>query len=332
MFEQLDDSGRVYRKYSIKHRGKLETREAATRMKEFFYSADDSRASFKFTYKASRHEQGWLLDSLGYFYEHQGISDVLRVIKGGKEATVYMCRGGKAVDTEYVAAKVYRPRMLRNLKNDQQYRIGRAYLDEDGKEITSEHEIKAILKREGFGEAVRHQSWIACELNALNTLHAAGADVPEPYEFGHNAILMDYIGEGAMAAPTLNSIDLQPGEAQPLFERIVHNIDLMLANGIIHGDLSAFNILYWDGDITLIDFPQVVMPDANPLAWPLFKRDVRRVCEYFRGQGVRIDAGQLAADLWHKHGRKVFTEAHPIHLDADDPQDRRIWQEQKQNA
>ncbi len=332
MFEELDESNVKYRGYSIRHRGKLVSKSAASRFKDFFYSADDSRASFKFTYKASRHEEGWLLDSLGYFYEHKGISDVLRVIKGGKEATVYLCRGGRAVKAGFVAAKVYRPRMLRNLKNDQQYRVGRMYLDEDGKEITNDHEIRAILKREGFGEAVRHQSWIAYELNALQMLHAAGADVPEPFEFGHNAILMSYIGEGATAAPTLNTIRLGQAEARRLYERVVHNIDLMLANGIIHGDLSAFNILYWDGDITLIDFPQVVLPDANPVAYPIFRRDVRRVCEYFHNQKVRSDPNQLAADLWRKHGRPVITEVHPRHLDADDPHDRQIWKEQGCNV
>jgi RIO kinase 1 len=332
MFEQLDESGHTYRGYSHKQRGRAFSRAVAGRMQEYFHSADDSRASFHFTYKASRHEQGWLLDSLGFFYEHRHITDVLRVIKGGKEATVYLCRGGPAVKPAWVAAKVYRPRMLRNLRNDQQYRLGRTYLDEDGKELTSEHEIKAVLKREGFGEAVRHQSWIAYELNALKTLHRAGADVPEPFESGHNAILMSYIGDKVYAAPTLNSVKLEPAEARPLFERVVHNIDLMLSNGIIHGDLSAFNILFWDGVITLIDFPQVVLPDANPQAWPIFRRDVHRVCAYFTAQGVRCDPGQLAIDLWRSHGRKAVAEAHPRYLDPDDPNDRRLWQEQKQNV
>ena len=81
----------------------------------FIAAQDDTHASFKFTYKASRHEAGWMLDSLGTFYEQKWISDVLRLIKGGKEASVYLCRSGVAVDAPYLAVKVYRPRMFRNL-------------------------------------------------------------------------------------------------------------------------------------------------------------------------------------------------------------------------
>jgi len=85
----------------------------------FIHSQDDSFQSFEFTYHATRFEEGWLLDSLGYFYEQHWISDVLRKVKAGKEASVYLCRSGEQVEAALVAAKVYRPRMLRNLKNDQ---------------------------------------------------------------------------------------------------------------------------------------------------------------------------------------------------------------------
>src|SRR3972149_3978522 len=99
-----------------------------------------------------------------------------------------------------------------------------------------------------------------------------------------------------MAAPTLNTVELDLDEAKSLFDRVVRNIDLLLAHDRMHGDLSAFNILYWDGDITLIDFPQVVSPEVNPLAYRIFERDVTRICDYFAGQGIHANPRHLATD------------------------------------
>jgi hypothetical protein len=97
----------------------------------------------------------------------------------------------------------------------------------------------------------------------------------------------------ATAAPPLNSVTLDPDEAKDLYERVVRNIDIMLTHNRIHGDLSAYNILYWEGDIKLIDFPQVVLPESNPSSWNIFQRDVIRICQYFSSQGVDCDARKL---------------------------------------
>ena len=295
----------------------------------FIDAQDDLSASFNFTYKASRHEAGWLLDSLGAFYEQKWISDVLRLIKGGKEASVYLCRSGVAVDAPYLAAKVYRPRIFRNLKNDALYRVGREELDDSGNAIIDDGKLHAIRSRSTFGEKLRHQSWIAYEYQTMQILTEAGGDVPTPYAMGNNAILMEYIGSLDMAAPTLQSLDLEPAEAKTLFDCALTNIDLMLSHGRIHGDLSAYNILYWEGDITLIDFPQVVSPESNPSAWAIFLRDVTRTCEYFETQGIGLEPYQLAADLWRSHGYRVRREVHPMYLDADNTDDRRLWEKQK---
>ena len=272
---------------------------------EFIRKQDDTSESFKFTYKAARFEEGWLLESLGAFYEHRWISDVLSRVKGGKEASVYLCIAGAAVNTHLLAAKVYRPRQLRNLKNDALYRVGRTDLDEDGNRIVDEGMLKALHRRTSYGEELRHQSWIAYEFQALKTLQAAGADVPEPYAVEQNAILMDYVGDRSTTAPTLNTVDLERAEARSLFDRVVNNIDLMLKHQYVHGDLSAFNVLYWFGNITLIDFPQVVSPEGNPAAWEIFLRDVTRICQYFSSQGVQSDPQKLAADLWISHGYRI---------------------------
>ncbi len=303
-------------------------KHARVRDAEFTKGQDDSARTYNFTYKAARFEEWWLLESIGGFYEHKLISDVLRRLKGGKEASVYLCRGVESAES-LLAAKVYRPRQLRNLKNDAIYRTGRTDLGEDGKKLFKEADINAIIKRTAYGEEVRHTSWIAYEFSTLEILHAAGADVPKPIGMEKNAILMEYIGDFGNAAPTLNTVTLDRDEARKLFDRVIRNVDLLLTHDRIHGDLSAYNILYWDGGITLIDFPQVTFPEMNPSAWMIFQRDVMRVCQYFKSQGVKCDARKLAADLWTSHGHTVVKEVHPLYLDADKKEDRRLWEKQK---
>jgi len=294
-----------------------------------FVRAQEAAGEFEFTYKAARFEEAWLLDSLYEIAREEIISDVLRKIKAGKEASLYQCRAGARVKETFVAAKVYRPRSLRNLKNDAIYRVGRTDLDEDGTAIFKEAEVKAIMKRSAYGEELRHTSWIAYEFKTLEKLYAAGADVPKPYAMLRNSIMMEFIGDDGTAAPTLNTVRLERGEARHLFDRVILNLNLLLQNGRIHGDLSAYNILYWDGDITLIDFPQVVSPEANPSAWMIFQRDVTRICQYFHSQGVKVNARELAAELWTSHGHKVVEEVHPLYLDPDDEADRKLWDKQK---
>lgn len=333
-FEELDDDDKLdthlgsgRRRSDPRLTRKRESKKVESDAQLFVRAQEISR-EFKFTYKAARFEEAWLLDSLVDIADHQWISDVLRKVKAGKEASVYLCRSGASIDAPLVAAKVYRPRTLRNLKNDGQYRTGRVDLDESGRAIIKDGDIHAMQKRTAYGEELRHQSWIAYEFQTLEMLHAAGADVPKPYAMEKNAILMGYIGDLGHAAPALNSVSLHPDEVSPLFQRVLHNVDLLLANQRIHGDLSAYNILYWDGDITLIDFPQVVPPESNPAAWTIFLRDVTRICQYFASQGLRRDARKLAAELWTSHGHRITKEVHPQHLDPEKKEDRRLWERQ----
>jgi len=328
-YEELDESD-IEESSSLSDRT-YQKRESKRREMDakLFVRAQEISREFQFTYKAARFEEAWLLDSLVEIAEHKWITDVLRKVKGGKEASVYLCTPGVAVETPLLAAKIYRPRMLRNLKNDQQYRTGREDLDENGNVIVDDGALHAMQKRTAFGEEVRHQSWIAYEFTTLEILYEAGADVPRPYAMEKNAILMDYIGDMSNAAPVLNAVNLDPDEAARLYERVVRNIDLMLKHNRIHGDLSAYNILYWNGRITLIDFPQVVLPAANPASWVIFLRDVTRICQYFGAQGVQCDARRLAMNLWTSHGHKLVKDVDPRYLDAERPEDRLIWKGQK---
>lgn len=254
---------------------------------------------FNPSYQPSRHEEGWLLTALRAFYVEGLITDVEAIVKGGKEANVYRC----ATRNGWAAVKVYRPHVLRQMRNDAVYRQGRATLTEEGRAVRgNEHRIlRAIGKKTAFGVAVAHQSWLLHEYIALETLHAAGADVPQPLGVSGNAILMGYIGDAAMAAPVLHSITPGRTEARALLQRVVANMELMLQAGLIHGDLSAFNILYWQGAITLIDFPQVVSADTNPQAQTILRRDVQRVCDYFTRHGVAVNADRLADQLWQTY-------------------------------
>lgn len=271
-----------------------------------------------FSYGASKHEKEWLINSLSDFYRQQWFDDILRLIKGGgKEASVYQCLGNDTTQTKYLAAKVYRPRQFRQLRNDSLYREGRQNLDDEGHEIKDHGALHAIQQRTKFGQHLLHTSWIAHEFQTMQRLYQADADVPKPYVSGNNAILMDYIGWDDLPAPTLNSVTLEPNEVQTIFDRVVYNVEIMLANHLVHGDLSAYNILYKEGKIWLIDFPQVVDPEHNRNAYAIFQRDIKRTCEYFQSQGMICDASQLAEDLWLKHGYRLSPMVHPGLLEPE---------------
>ena len=246
------------------------------------------------------YERQWVIDSLGPFYRDDLITDVTRRVKAGKEANVYCCVAHDAAEVSLIAAKLYRPRILRTLKNDADYKAGRQLRGEDGKELRGRRERLAVNQKTTFGKHLDMVWWIGNEASVQRQLLEAGGDVPQVVAHGGNAILMEYIGDEQMPAPTLSDIRLDSAPAHRLFGRVMDNIALMVDLGMVHGDLSAFNILYWDGEIWLIDFPQVVEISKNPNALRFLQRDVSRVCSYFGRLGVDSDAGRLSQDLWKK--------------------------------
>lgn len=247
------------------------------------------------------HERWWVIESAGPFYRDQIITDLTHLVKGGKEANVYRCDAHQATGLEFIAAKLYRPRMLRHLKNDAVYKAGRQLRDEAGKQIKGRRVKVALRKKTTFGKSVDIQWWIGNEYRTQTLLYEAGADVPKPVAHQGNTILMDFIGNDYGAAPLLSEIRLERDEAQALFRRVMDNVALMLDHHLIHGDLSAYNILYWEGSITLIDFPQMVEARHNPNAFDLFQRDITRVCDYFARFGVTADPVDLTLDLWRPY-------------------------------
>ena len=285
----------------------------------------DVELGFETTYQPSRHEEGWLLSSLHGFYDEGLITDVLALVKGGKEASVYLCRANPATGLDLLAAKVYRPRMFRNLRNDAMYRRGREVLTAQGRPAGKQAGTfaRAIRNKTTFGMQAAHTSWLMHEFMALERLYAVGVAVPRPISSSDNAILMSYHGAQSIAAPTLNTVALERDEAERVLQEVLRNVDLMLQQDLIHGDLSAYNILYWlaedgpgetvHGEIVVIDFPQVVNLHTNPKAHFILRRDIQRVCEYFASQGVACDAEAVFHGLW---GRYV-QEPDPEELAAD---------------
>jgi RIO kinase 1 len=296
---QHDRQARRARKPKVKHTPKRAQADLLQAMAE----TEGLEGGFITSYRPSLFEAGWLLDSLRPFYEQAQISDVLALVRGGKEANVYRCQSHQSVNTPLLAAKVYRPRMFRQLRNDKMYREGREIVGDNGRPVkpTDTRVVRALNKKSAFGEQVAHTSWLMHEFKALQVLHNAGAFVPKPYANAENALLMTYCGDEHLAAPALSQISLDLDEARQAFNQVMHTFEIMLTHGMIHGDLSAYNILYWQGQITVIDFPQVTYYASNPHAKSILQRDVVRVCEYFSEQGIERDAGRIARRLWGQY-------------------------------
>ena len=263
-----------------------------------------TKPPFNPSFLAHQRDHPWVLSSLATFYEDDLISDVLSVVKSGKEATVYCCAAHPSTGLEYVAAKVYRPRMFRSLRNDAVYRASRPRVDARGREGRGAHRWNATSKESERGRAAMVSAWIRYEYETQRLLFDAGTDTPRPLAQSGNAVLMEYVGGGpGKPAPLLREVTLERAEAKPLFERVLRNIELWLACDRVHGDLSAYNMLYWEGAITIIDFAQAVDPRYNPAVGELLARDIARVCQYFARFGVEADAAALASDLWLRYLR-----------------------------
>jgi len=165
------------------------------------------------------------------------ITEVLGIVRKGKEANVYCCRGTRWSGREFVAAKVYRTLDQRAFRNDAEYLPGR--------DRPLEGRLKrALANKSRQGRQVQAGMWIHSEFDTLKTLYDAGADVPEPLACSRSAILMEFIGEGAEAAPMLARVAMAPEESGKCLRQILDNVALWLSCDRIHGDLSAYNVLY----------------------------------------------------------------------------------------
>ncbi len=241
-------------------------------------------------------EEGRSADPLSGFFADELIVGEPTVVKSGKEATVYCCQAHPRTGKTWLAAKVYRSRQQRNFKNDAVYQVGRTTLDA--------RLDRAIHNKSNKGRAMQFSMWLGHEFSTLNRLHAAGADVPQAFGCAESALLIEYYGERGMAAPQLTNVELPHERARPLFEQLLDNLAIFLECDRVHGDLSPYNILYWQDRLQIIDFPQAVDPLDNPHAFGLLVRDVANVLEYFAPYGILADPHRLALKLWLDSGRK----------------------------
>lgn len=230
-------------------------------------------------------------EELEPFLDEGLITTVLRPIKSGKEASVHLCRSDPDITGEsLLALKIYHPLDRRNFHDEGLYR--------DGEWIKERRVRVALEKRTKYGREVQGGIWLNREWETLSELADAGVAVPRPIFRTEQAILMSYVGDEDEAAPQLRSYRPDVEEAHELFRQVVRAVEQMLTANVIHGDLSPYNVLVWEGDAVMIDLPQAVDPRKNRHAEELLRRDVTRVCEHFQRFGVSSDPRQLAADLW----------------------------------
>jgi len=223
-------------------------------------------------------------DAASAFIDAGYISGEGRVVKRGKEASVLCCPAHPSLGVEFVALKIYKDQEFRNFRNDAEYLRGRVWKRRD----------LAHLK------AFKDDLWVDTEYHVLEKLSAAGVRVPRPYtQIGH-AILMAYIGADGEPAAPLKDARFDADQAPRVFEEIVGSIDGMLRCGVVHGDLSAFNILFDGEHPVIIDFPQAIRVTTHDDPYRLFRRDVENVVEYFVRHGVERPEN-LVDELWERH-------------------------------
>lgn len=195
----------------------------------------------------------------------------LKQLSSGKEATVYLVTDE---NKKLLALKVYKDYISRSFKNNQEYLAG--------KHVRAHSEKRAIQKQSRFGKELTQKLWVKREFYMLKKLYDAGISTPKPIEMTKNAILMEYIGDENTPAPRLKDTSRDKKTLEKTFRTIIENIDLMYRQGIIHGDLSPFNILFWNNKPYIIDFPQSIDIRNNPNAQEMLERDRCNIDNWYK--------------------------------------------------
>lgn len=214
------------------------------------------------------------------------LDELIRVIKSGKEASVYLGRNSKGL----AAVKVYTDMRVRSFKHDEAYRSGRF--------IGDVRIRKAIEQGSRRGQEARQALWVQEEFRQMKHLAGHGVRVPEALAVNGLVIIMEFIGEeDGTPAPRISDIVLEKAEAREAFRQSVQNLKRIVASGRVHGDYSTFNILWHAGEAVVIDFPQVMEINSNPNAKAFLERDVRSLCGSFRKQGIAADEAQVLREI-----------------------------------
>jgi RIO kinase 1 len=215
------------------------------------------------------------------------IDTVVRQLMSGKEATVYVVRCGE----ETRCAKVYKEATHRSFRQAVDYT--------ENRKVKNTRQARAMAKGTRFGREAQEAAWQSAEVDALYRLAAAGVCVPRPYNFLDGVLLMDLVTDAnGDAAPRLNDLEFSPEDARAHHAALLMEVVRMLCAGVVHGDLSEFNILLGEQGPVIIDLPQAVDAAGNNHAQRMLLRDVGNLNGFF---------GRFAPELLHtQHGAEIW--------------------------
>ena len=221
------------------------------------------------------------------------IDDVVRQLMSGKEATVYVVRCGDDVR----CAKVYKEANKRSFRQSVDYT--------EGRKVKSSRQSRAMEKGSKFGRKAQEEAWQSAEVDALYRLAAAGVRVPKPFNFYEGVLLMELVTDAnGNAAPRLNDVELTAEQARIYHRALIQEVVRMLCAGIVHGDLSEFNILLSQDGPVIIDLPQAVDAAGNNQAKGMLERDVDNLASYFGHFAPELLTSQYGKEIWalYAHG------------------------------
>jgi len=217
------------------------------------------------------------------------IDDIICQLQSGKEAQVYMVRCG----TNLCCAKVYKEANKRSFKQAVQYQEGRT-----GR---NSRRTRAMQKRTRYGQKESENAWVSAEVDALYRLAAAGVRVPQPYDFIDGVLLMELITDSdGYAAPRLSDISYSHEQALEDHDKLISEVVRMLCAGLVHGDLSEYNVLVDVNGPVIIDLPQAVNAAGNNSARMLLERDVDNISAYFGRYAPELLTMAYGKEIW-KH-------------------------------
>lgn len=220
------------------------------------------------------------------------IDEVLRQLMSGKEATVYVVRCGEEVR----CAKVYKEANKRSFRQSVDYT--------EGRRVKNSRQGRAMAKGSKFGRESQEAAWQSAEVDALYQLADAGVSVPVPYNFYEGVLLMELVVDtDGHAAPRLNDISLTAEQARLHHQGLIQEVVRMLCAGIVHGDLSEFNILMSERGPVIIDLPQAVDAAANNNAREMLERDVNNLKDYFGHFAPDLLSSEYAKEMWALYAR-----------------------------